>query len=49
MTGESLSRVWQHDGNAYGQIELTAEDVEFLTPRDAGTDVTGEPLPEGWE
>lgn len=49
VTGESLSRAWEHDGRAYGQIELTAEDVEFLTPRSAGTDVTDSAeLPEGW-
>ena len=49
VSGESQSRAWEHEGRAYGQIELTAEDVEFLTPRGEGTDVTGSAeLPEGW-
>ena len=57
VTGESLARGWSHEGKTYAQIELTAEDVEFLTPRGSGeeappeggmTAVADADLPEGW-
>ena len=57
VTGESTARGWSHEGRTYAQIELTADDVEFLTPRGSGeeappeggmTAVADADLPEGW-
>ncbi len=56
VTGESTASGWTHEGKTYAQIELTADDVEFLTPRsgeeappDGGmTAVADADLPEGW-
>lgn len=41
VTGESTATGWLYEGEARAQIEMTADDVEFLTPRGGGEDGDG--------
>lgn len=41
----SVSTYKGRDGKAYANLEVLANDVEFLTPRDAVAEVYGDPAP----
>lgn len=48
VIGEARSTAWiGKDGNARGQIEITAQDVEFLSPGDGRKDPTDADAPGG--
>lgn len=50
VTGESRAGAWiGRDGSAKGQIEITAEDVEFLSPAGSRSEPTDADAPPGPE
>jgi len=45
----SVSAYSDKDGNAHGVLEVNADNVEFLSPREQGEAPRTEPAPEAWQ
>ncbi len=45
----SVSAYSDRDGNAHGVLEINANNVEFLTPREQGAAQSAQPAPEAWQ